>query len=156
MADLLDVTEMSWSSLVEEANERRKELKKLAKAAVPDETAIKAGKAAFIAADAEVAKRDAAIKTTGGATASKTESKPAVDEETERLKAEKSLETQQLENVMWTQLWRYRVVMWTRWWHYRIVMWTQMWRYRVKTWTQLWHYLPKEGNFNGQKESVQI
>ena len=141
MAEEIDVTELSWSSLVEETSERRKELKELVKAAVPDETAIKAAKAAFIAADAEVAKREAANKTTGRATASKTESKPAADEETERLKAEKSLETQQLKNVMWTQLWHYRVVMWTRLWHYRVVMWTQMWRYRVVMWTQLWHYL---------------
>ena len=100
MADLLDVTEMSWSSLVEEANERRKELKELTKAAVRDETAIKAAKAAFIAADAEVAKREATNKTTGGASASKTESKPAANEETERLKAEKTLETQQLKNMV--------------------------------------------------------
>ena len=100
MADLLDVTELSWSSLVEEANERRKELKELAKAAVRDETAIKAAKAAFIAADAEVAKREATNKTTGGASASKTESKPAANEETERLKAEKTLETQQLKNMV--------------------------------------------------------
>ena len=139
MAYQLDVTESSWSSLVEETNERRKELKELAKAAVPDETAINADKAAFITADVEVA--NAVYKTSGGATASKTESKAAVAEETERLKAEKSLETQQLKNVMWTQLWHYRVVMWTRLWHYRVVMWTQMWRYRVVMWTQLWHYL---------------
>ena len=150
MAYQLDVTELSWSSLVEETNERRKELKELAKAAVPDETAINADKAAFITADVEVA--NAVYKTSGGATASKPESKAAVAEETERLKAEKSLETQQLKNVMWTQLWHYsvvmwtrlwhyRVVMWTRLWHYRVVMWTQMWRYRVVMWTQLWHYL---------------
>jgi len=100
MAEEIDVTELSWSSLVEETSERRKELKELVKAAVPDETAIKAAKAAFIAADAEVAKREAANKTTGRATASKTESKPAADEETERLKAEKSLETQQLKNMV--------------------------------------------------------
>ena len=101
MADDMDVTELSWSSLVEEANERRKELRVLAKAAVRDETAIEAAKAAFKAADAEVAKREAALKAASGAVSNgKSESKPAGNEESERLKAEKTLETQQLKNMV--------------------------------------------------------
>ena len=100
MAYQLDVTKLSWSSLVKMADKRLTKFEELAEAEVPDETAIKAAEAAFLAADAEIAKREAANKTTGGATASKTESKPAENEVTERLKAEKSLETQQLKNMV--------------------------------------------------------
>ena len=100
MAYQLDVTKLSWSSLVKTVDKRLTRFEELSEATVPDETAIKNAEAAFLAADAEIAKREAANKTASGATVSKTESKPAADEETERLKAEKSLETQQLKNMV--------------------------------------------------------
>ena len=100
MASRIDVTKLSLSSLVKMADKLLTKFEELAEATVPDETAIKAAEAAFLAADAEIAKREAANKTSSGATVGKAESKPADNEESERLKAEKTLETQQLKNMV--------------------------------------------------------
>ena len=100
MVDQIDVTKLSWSSLVKLADKRLSKFEELSEAAVPDTTATKKAEAAFLAADGEIAKREAANKTANEANVSKPESKPADTGESERLKAEKTLETQQLKNMV--------------------------------------------------------
>ena len=81
MVDQIDVTKLSWSSLVKLADKRLSKFEELSEASVPDTTATKKAEAAFLAADAEISKRETANKTSNEANVSKSESKSADNEE---------------------------------------------------------------------------